>query len=82
MKKGLLLNAFLLLLSCFAFSQIREIPKAVEETFANQYKGATNIEFKDQLIRVDVHFELEGEKMIASYYKQRFVEGNTKRMEF
>ena len=55
---------------CFtgiAFTQIREIPKAVEETFSNQYKGATNIDYKDQLVRVDVHFDLEGEKMIASY---------------
>jgi hypothetical protein len=66
MKKGLLLNACLLLLSGFAFSQVREIPKAVEETFANQYRGASNIEFKDQLTSVNVHFELEGEKMIAS----------------
>ncbi len=67
MKKGLLLNVFVLLLSGIAFSQIREIPKAVEETFANQYKGATNIEFKDQLTRVDVHFEMDGEKMLAIY---------------
>ena len=67
MKKRLLLNVCLLMLSGIAFSQVREIPKAVEETFANQYKGATNIEFKDQLTSVDVHFELEGEKMIASY---------------
>lgn len=49
------------------FSQVREIPKSVEETFANQYKGATNIDFKDQLVRVDVSFELDGEKMLASY---------------
>ena len=53
--------------SNIAFSQIREIPKAVEETFANQYKGASDIDFKDQLVRVDVHFLLEGESMIASY---------------
>ena len=50
-----------------AVAQIREIPKAVEETFANQYEGATNIDFKDQLVRVDVYFDLDGEKMIASY---------------
>ena len=67
MKKGLVLNVCLLLLSGIAFSQLREIPRAVEETFANQYRGASNIEFKDQLSRVDVHFELDGEKMIASY---------------
>lgn len=57
----------LLAIISFGFSQVREIPKAVEETFANQYKGATNIDFKDQLVRVDVSFELDGEKMLASY---------------
>lgn len=50
-----------------AFAQIREIPKAVEETFSNQYKGATNIDYQDQLVHVDVQFELEGEKMVATY---------------
>jgi len=68
MKKGfVLLMACLLMLTGIGFSQIREIPKVVEETFANQYQGASNIDFKDQLVRVDVYFELEGEKMIASY---------------
>jgi hypothetical protein len=50
-----------------AFSQVREIPKVVEETFTNQYKSATNIDYKDQLVRIDVSFELDGEKMLASY---------------
>ena len=50
-----------------AFSQIREIPRAVETTFSNQYKEATNIDYQDQLVRVDVHFELEGDRMTASY---------------
>ena len=68
MKKG-----FVLLATCLAFfsfvgfSQIREVPKAVEETFSNQYKGASDIDFKDHLTRVDVHFILDGESMIASY---------------
>jgi hypothetical protein len=57
----------LAILGTTSFAQIREIPKAVEETFAQQYNGATNVDYKDQLVRVDVHFELEGEKMIASY---------------
>lgn len=68
MKKRLVLTALVAI--CFtgmAFTQIREIPKVVEETFSNQYKGASNIDYKDQLVRVDVHFDLEGEKMIASY---------------
>lgn len=49
------------------FSQIREIPKAVESTFSNQYKGATNISYIDQLVKVDVRFEMEGDTMLASY---------------
>ena len=68
MNKGLVLSA--LSIMCFTgmvFSQIREIPQVVEETFTNQYKGASNIDFKDQLVRVDVYFDLDGEKMIASY---------------
>ncbi|MGZ8509087.1 MAG: PepSY-like domain-containing protein [Chitinophagaceae bacterium] len=68
MKKRLVTLAICLtLISGIAFSQIREIPKAVEETFANQYKGASDIDFKDQLVRVDVYFILDGESMIASY---------------
>jgi hypothetical protein len=68
MKKRLIsLAVCLTFIYGVAFSQIREIPKAVEETFANQYKGASDIDFKDQLVRVDVHFELDGEQMIASY---------------
>jgi hypothetical protein len=66
MKKGFVLLSFLMF-SGISFSQIREIPKIVEETFSNQYKGASDIDFKDQLVRVDVYFELDGEKMIASY---------------
>ena len=68
MKKRLVLIALsVIFFTDMAFTQIREIPKAVEETFSNQYKGASNIDYKDQLVRVDVHFDLEGEKMVASY---------------
>lgn len=67
MKKMIVLAMMMTSLMTAGFSQIREVPKAVEETFTNQYRGAANIEYKDQLVRVDVHFDLEGEKMIASY---------------
>jgi len=68
MKKVLAsLTVSLIFFSGIAFSQIREIPEIVEETFHNQYKGASDIEFKDQLVRVDVYFILDGESMIASY---------------
>ena len=68
MKQRLaLLTAGLVFFSTMTFSQIREIPRIVEETFSNQYPGATQIDFKDQLVRVDVYFELDGENMVASY---------------
>jgi len=68
MKKRLVLAALTaIFFTGVAFSQLREVPKIVEETFSNQYQGATNIDFKDQLVRVDVYFDLEGEKMVASY---------------
>lgn len=68
MKKRIsILSLALFMVSGTAFSQIREIPKIVEETFANQYRGASDIEFKDHLVRVDVYFLLDGESMIASY---------------
>lgn len=63
-------------------AQIREIPKAVEETFTSQYKGATDVEYKDQLVRVDVHFELEGEQMIASYTNKGVWKETQKAWEF
>jgi hypothetical protein len=66
-KKGFIVVALMIVMSFTASSQIRQIPKQVEETFAQQYNGASNIEFRDQLVRVDVYFELNGEKFIASY---------------
>jgi hypothetical protein len=50
-----------------SFSQLREIPKAVEGTFSQQYNGATKVDYRDQVVRVDVYFELNSEKMVASY---------------
>ena len=66
-QKFLLVAVCLNVFAITAFSQIRETPKVVEEAFTSQYKGATNVDYKDQLVRFDVSFELEGEKMIASY---------------
>jgi hypothetical protein len=66
-KTGIITLIVAVLFASNSFAQIREIPKAVEESFAQQYSGATNIDYRDQLIRVDVYFVLNGEKMIASY---------------
>lgn len=65
-----------------SFAQIRQIPKAVEETFTQQYNGATNVDYRDQLVRVDVYFELDGEKMIASYTNKGVWKGSEKEWAF
>ncbi|MET0637185.1 MAG: PepSY-like domain-containing protein [Chitinophagaceae bacterium] len=67
MKKLSLLSLVTLFAVTFSFAQVREIPKAVEETFTRQYPGASDIEYKDKLVNVDVSFNLDGDHMVASY---------------
>jgi hypothetical protein len=84
MNKKILLLLFICftLFAHLSFSQIREIPKAIEETFSQQYNGAANVDYKDQLVSVNVHFELNGEKMIASYSNKGIWKGTEKEWEF
>jgi hypothetical protein len=63
-------------------AQIREIPKAVEETFANQYPKAEHIDYKDQITKVNVHFILEGDKMMATYTNKGAWKGTEKEWAF
>lgn len=67
MKKLSLLSLVLLMGAVVTFAQVREIPKAVEETFTGQYPGATSVDYKDQLVRVDVSFNKDGDHYLASY---------------
>ncbi|HVZ55864.1 MAG TPA: PepSY-like domain-containing protein [Chitinophagaceae bacterium] len=73
---------FPLLISLRSHSQIREIPKAVRETFANQYPKAEQADFRDQLVRVDVSFELNGQKMLASYTNKGDWKGTEQEYDF
>ncbi|MBA2499624.1 MAG: PepSY-like domain-containing protein [Chitinophagaceae bacterium] len=50
-----------------AHAQLREIPAEVMSAFESQYPTATNVEFKDNFVKVYVHFNLDDAKMIASY---------------
>lgn len=69
MKKIYLAGMFILFFAAMmpATAQVRKIPKAVEETFANQYKDASDVEYKDQLVSVDVHFKRNGDTLTATY---------------
>ena len=84
MNKKIVLMLFvsLILFTNISFSQIREIPKVVEETFSQQYNGATNVDYKDQLVSVNVHFELQSEKMMASYSNKGIWKGTEKEWAF
>lgn len=62
--------------------QIREIPEIVELHFTNQYPKASKIEYKDYVVKVQVHFELEGEAMMATYTNKGIWKGTEKASEF
>lgn len=50
-----------------ANAQLRDVPPVVKEVFEKQYPTAQNVEYKDLLASVQVHFTLDGEKHIAKY---------------
>ncbi|MBS1656275.1 MAG: PepSY-like domain-containing protein [Bacteroidetes bacterium] len=74
--------SLLILFSIAGFSQVREIPKPVMETFSNQYPKAENADFKDQLVKVYVNFEMDGEKYIATYNNKGIWKGTEKEWDF
>lgn len=53
--------------SSISFAQIREVPELVKEAFDTQYPDADSVEYKDNIVSVDVHFTQNGEKMKAQY---------------
>lgn len=77
-KFSILIAVIVITFSFSAGAQIREIPKEVTKVFANQYPKASNIDYKDQLISVDVHFTQDGEQMIASYSNKGLWKGSEK----
>jgi hypothetical protein len=72
------LYSALLFVSFSAAAQIREVPKPVMEAFALQYPAATNANFKDKIVNVQVHFQQDSAKMIA-YYSNKGIWKNTER---
>ncbi|MDX1955781.1 MAG: PepSY-like domain-containing protein [Chitinophagaceae bacterium] len=78
MKNKILTLVVFILFGQSLFAQIREIPKIVEETFANQYPSAENVEFKDLMVKVQVHFEWKGDKMMATYSNKGLWKGTEK----
>lgn len=80
--KALFFSVLLLFSAVVSQAQIREIPKIVEETFTSQYPDASDVEYKDQLTEVEVHFILNGENMVATYTNKGRWKGTEKEWEF
>ena len=66
MVRSIFLIGFVLI-SNIVCAQVRDIPEAVKETFSAQYPGAENVTYEDNLVSVQVHFQVNGEKMVAAY---------------
>lgn len=66
MVRSIFLIGFVLI-SNILLAQVRDIPEAVKETFSSQYPGAENVTYEDNLVSVQVHFQVNGEKMVAAY---------------
>jgi hypothetical protein len=81
MKKVFFLFATLMI-GLFSTAQVREIPIAVEDAFTHQYPGATDVDYKDQLVKVNVHFILNGENYIATYSNKGAWKGSEKEWLF
>ena len=64
------ISIFLILLSfCSAesFSQVTKVPETAKENFARQYPSAQHVNWDNDLINVNVRFELNGEQLNAEY---------------
>jgi hypothetical protein len=66
MVRSVFLTGFVLMANV-VFAQLIEIPEAVKEAFSTQYPGAENVTYEDNLVSVQVHFQKNGEKMVAAY---------------
>ena len=79
-------NLFFLLLflagSLASGAQIREIPKEVKSAFEAQYPKADSLEYKDNLLAVNVHFRMNGDKMVATYSNKGMWKDSEKNWSF
>lgn len=63
-------------------AQVREVPQPVKEAFEHQYPGAEDVEYKDLLVKVNVHFTLDDENYIATYNNKGSWKGSEKEWDF
>lgn len=61
------MSFILTIFSTMAFSQVTSIPPAAKDNFAKQYPDAQNVDWDNDVINVNVRFELNGDQMDAEY---------------
>jgi hypothetical protein len=67
MKTTCYFLALFLLFSISSFSQVTKVPQVAKDNFARQYPEARDVNWDNDLINVNVRFELNGERMNAEY---------------
>jgi hypothetical protein len=67
MKTTCYVLSLFLLFSMSAFSQVTKVPQAAKDNFARQYPEARDVNWDNDVINVNVRFELNGERMNAEY---------------
>ena len=77
---------FLLLGLCIytitGFSQIREVPSIVTESFKEQYPDVEEYEVKDMMVKVVFYFKKDNENMTATYNNKGIWKGTEKEWEY
>jgi len=63
---SILVPAFLFF-STSVLSQVTKVPESAKENFSKQYPSAQKINWDNEVVTVNVRFELDGEQMNAEY---------------
>jgi hypothetical protein len=50
-----------------SFAQIRKTPAAVSQAFEKQYPHASKVQYEDNLLNIQVHFDSDSGRMTARY---------------
>lgn len=64
------LSLFIAILSCFCFganAQVTSIPEQAKASFFKQYPEAKNVKWENNIVNVNVRFDLDSSSMYAEY---------------
>jgi Putative beta-lactamase-inhibitor-like, PepSY-like len=77
--------AFLICLSFITaagFAQVTSVPEQAKENFAKQYPAATAVKWSNDIVNVNVEFDLDGEHMNAEYNNKGIWKSTRKEWSF